>query len=252
MAAPIHTVKHIKNSYRKYQISVVIFALITIAATFLSAVSGVRVAMLQKQATAATAATAEEALAAQNSRVRQIDTLSRQLTVEKERTQKLLKKVAALENQISVLKKPAVPETPYKAIEPDTVTEPMVQPTPEETAPAEPPKTAPSPTGEPVETPPVQQVVPVPVPTAPSTPQAPDEPGQATPQAPDEPGQGTPQAPTTEPDQTTPQAPAAEPDQGTLQAPAEPGQSEQTPDDEPPETPTPSVQQPLERGAATE
>jgi hypothetical protein len=124
MTEPIHTAKHVKNTYRKYQIMVAFFALVTIVATFLAAVSGVQISLLQKQMAAEQASKASATAAAQGSQAKRIDALSQQLATEKGRTQELLQKITALERQVADLKKPAKPEKPSPGPQQEPVTAP--------------------------------------------------------------------------------------------------------------------------------
>lgn len=228
MTAPIHTVKHVQNTYRKYQISVAIFALVTIAATFLAAVSGVRVALLQKQMTAEQASKASATAAMQGSQAKQIETLRQQLTTEKGRTQKLLQKLATLESQIAALKKSSKLVKPSQAEQPSTVSQPGTQPSPAEAAPAASPNPAATPTAEPAEKPAEPPVESSSAPAVQSTPQAPTEPEQPT------------------------QPPAAAPQEVPTPAPAETQPPDSSTPPAPPSPQSSGQQQPVEKGAATE
>ena len=49
MMQPIHTVQHVKSSYAKYQILVIIFTLTTLAGALLAVVSGFHLTQIQKK-----------------------------------------------------------------------------------------------------------------------------------------------------------------------------------------------------------
>lgn len=246
MTAPIHTAKHVRNTYRKYQISVAFFALLTIAATFLAAVSGVQISLLQKRMAAEQASEASATAAAQGSQAKHIATLSQQLATEKGRTQELLQQITALKGQVAALKKPAKPEKPSPAPQSEPVAAPPASepaqpsavqppptPTPDTAKPKQPaavkpqaPATTKTPAAEPA---------PPPVVSAPG----PKEEPSPLPQPPTDTGSGKAAPRSTAPGQVTPA----------------PDEQQSPQSSTPPATPAPQnagQQQPVEKGAATE
>ena len=133
MTAPIHTIKHVKNTYRKYQIFVFIFALVTIAATFLAAISGVKVALLRKQQISENQSDAQPSESDQSAQNRQLQSIRGELAAEKTRTGNLLQQITDLKSQVAALKKPSLPAKTGQPSKPATP-----QPKPKVTQPPKP------------------------------------------------------------------------------------------------------------------
>ena len=136
---PIHTVKHVKSIFTRYQIIAIVFTAITLITAFLAAVSGFHLAKLRKMQMVETKATPEPvqpAPAVANDNLgKQIKSLENQLAVEKTTSQELRLKIQALENKIAASKgtpahqtQPAPEKPNIPATAPVEKTPPPVQP----------------------------------------------------------------------------------------------------------------------------
>lgn len=108
MTRSTHTVKYAQGNFKKYQILAVIFALITVVASLMAAMSGIRVKTLQKSRTEAIASNnedekqrAEAATGAIEALKKQLATSQEQLAAEKQNVKNLIGKIGELERQIS-------------------------------------------------------------------------------------------------------------------------------------------------------
>ncbi len=210
---PIHTVQHVKSVFKKYQLFAILFTTITIAAAFLTAISGFQLAKLRKMESTQTNTTAQpdqpasvpvSAGPGNDALEKRIKTLENQLTAEKTTSQELRIKIRELEKKIAAVQstsppqaQPVTPQTDGSAAAaPAAQTPAPVQPAAEsKTVPALPkltPPQAPAPVSEPSK-PPVES-------------EAPEKPSESPPPA------------TTRPE-AQPATPAVQKDQ-SLQAPA--------------------------------
>ncbi len=242
MTLPSHSVKHVRNKYRKFQILAALFAILTIAATFLVAVSGIQMTLLKKKQMQSTADTQTEDLNKQNELNQQIDALKAQLAKEQKWSNSLNLKVKDLEKRLAAIHKaiaptaitppleghpkPVPPPTPKPKPSPVKATPPAQNPKPvsapaPQTKPAAKPQPAPSPKmpqKSPPATKPAETPKAAPAPTAPSQPKASAPAETATPAKPETP--------------TAPSQPAVQDNKTVPAPPAEPLVTEEIPQDE--------------------
>jgi TolA-binding protein len=148
MTLPIHTVKHIKASYRKIQIITICFTVLTLAAALLAALSGIQLVNLEKQQSAEIVQTAPPPAVVDDNLNKQIEDLQTELAKEKNASKKLESRIADLNKQITSLKKvnPA-PRQPGQTSEPSTKIQTPSSPAPVKktvTPPTSTPKPAPA------------------------------------------------------------------------------------------------------------
>lgn len=138
MTLPIHTVKHVKSSFRKIQVITICLTVLTLAAALLAAISGIRLVNLEKQQSAEIVQTAPPPAVVDDALNKQIEDLKTDLAKEKDASKKLKSRIAELKMQIASLKKakPAprqpVPtsESSTEAAETPSPTKPFVEKTP--------------------------------------------------------------------------------------------------------------------------
>ncbi len=141
MTIPIHSVNHVKNTYRKHQIVAASFAVITLVATILAAVSGLQLAHLRKQQqaqidSAQTSTQPEKAEISQQAMVPNADLDAEKATSQalREKITELEKKLSAATTQLSKNNQKKVPK-PAQQAKPASVTQPAPVPKPKATIP---------------------------------------------------------------------------------------------------------------------
>jgi septal ring factor EnvC (AmiA/AmiB activator) len=129
MTTPIHTVKHIRAGYRKYQILALVCVMITIAAALLAALSGLQLTRLRSAQTEALAETsppappepdpARAALERDLAKTAQaLAAAQTQLATERENVKKLMDRVGALERQLAAARATLSSDTGPAAVPP--------------------------------------------------------------------------------------------------------------------------------------
>jgi hypothetical protein len=120
MTFPIHSVKHVKDDYNRYQIISTVLILITLAAALATAISGVQLAKLQKAQLAVQTPTSDprpvvEEPSPDEAMVREVEKLKSALEAEQTRSKTLSGTIAKLKAQIEKTKA-AVKEKAQKII----------------------------------------------------------------------------------------------------------------------------------------
>jgi regulator of replication initiation timing len=130
MSVPVHSVKHLKSEYQRYQWIAVVSAVTTIIFVFIAAVTSIQVSRITKereQKASQNQNRADETLARETDALRkQLADIERQLTIEKETNQQLQLKIVALQKQLAESKstphsgeeKNASPSTAAPAVTP--------------------------------------------------------------------------------------------------------------------------------------
>ena len=231
MTLPIHTVKHVRATYRRHQVIAIVFTLITLAAALATAVSGVQMATLRKKQAAVRLPSDSPLTPAQQQildekMTRKIEELKTALDAEKKKSDALEADISKLREKMAATK--AV--TPAKAV--IAVPKPAI-PASQETAPASVKITAPAKPVPQVEETPAVQAPSVQKPAAdaetfktPQPPQPADKP--AAQPAPQEPVTPSPQSIAPAPGPAAPEATpvSASPAPAALAPPPASGQSE--------------------------
>lgn len=105
MTFPIHTVKHVKSSYRKIQIITICFTVLTLAAALLAAISGIQLVNLEKRQSTEIVQTAPPPAVVDDTLNKQIEDLKTELAKEKDASKQLQSEITELNKQIAALKK---------------------------------------------------------------------------------------------------------------------------------------------------
>jgi cell division protein YceG involved in septum cleavage len=108
MTVPVHSVKHIKAEYHRYQLMAIVSVIITIVAIILSAVTSFQVAHLGKQRAEAQSAfqiRADEMLQRETITLKErIVEMEQQLVTEKTLVQQLNSRITALQKRLNEVK----------------------------------------------------------------------------------------------------------------------------------------------------
>lgn len=86
MTLPIHTVKHVRAEYRKYQVLAITFAAITLITALLAAITGIQLAKLRKK-TMAIQNQAPNPSPANAALIKEIDQLKSEIQAEKSKSE---------------------------------------------------------------------------------------------------------------------------------------------------------------------
>ena len=146
MTFPVHEIKHVKASHRKYQFLTILFTIVTLAATLGAAFSSIQLSNLKKERQDLKKMAEESASPPQtpvivnDSAMKEIEALKSELDREKSTSLKMKAKIKDLNNQISALKKAVVTPKPKAApvAQPKPKAAPVTQPKP--AAPTQPPQ----------------------------------------------------------------------------------------------------------------
>lgn len=108
MTRPVHTVKYAQANFKRYQVLAIIFALLTVTASLLAALSGIQVKALQKsQVDAIASHNADQKQREKASEqsienlTTQLETSQQQLAAERQNVKNLIGKVADLERRLA-------------------------------------------------------------------------------------------------------------------------------------------------------
>lgn len=112
MKKPVHTIKHMKSSYQKYQIIAIIFAVLTIIASIIATLTGIHYNNLVKAKEKAAMAAPPKIEVIPDPKVvkaleqaqKTLETVRQQLTLEKQKAQKLEERAGWLSRQLAAEK----------------------------------------------------------------------------------------------------------------------------------------------------
>jgi hypothetical protein len=155
MSFPVHEIKHVKASHRKYQFLTILFTIVTLAATLGAAFSSIQLSNLIKESPDSKKMAEESTsppktpVIVDDSAMKEIEALKSELDREKSTSLKMKAKIKDLNNQISALKKAVVAPKPPKpkaapAAQPKPKAAPVAQPKPKAAPVAQPEPTAPA------------------------------------------------------------------------------------------------------------